>query len=120
MGLLIEAIIKGIRESMIRIISCAVIITILTVFNSSLIAHGVGQFLDKTMATFILAFALVYALAFQHKAAFHRNFGNGAIKAGWVFGLMSLIFTTNSPLLCGSAHEENQNVILWCGFVCAV
>jgi hypothetical protein len=69
-------------------------------------AHGAGQFLDKTMALFILGFALVYSLAFHRGEAFHRNFGNGAMKGGLLFGLMSLIVTANSPFFAEMHMRE--------------
>ena len=59
--------------------------------------HGIEQFIDKTMLSFVILFAIIYAATFRNKAAFYKNFGDGALRAGWIFGMMSLIVATNSP-----------------------
>lgn len=78
-------------------------ISILILFNFSLMTHGLDQFIDKTMLCFVIVFAAVYAATFQNKAAFFKNFGDGAMRAGWIFGMMGLIVATNSPFF-GELH----------------
>ena len=105
-GLFFESIFMKAIENMARIIICATLLTGIIVFNFSLMTHGIDQFLDKTMAVLILSFALVYSLSFPRKVAFNKMFGNGAMKAGWLFGLMSLIVTTNSPFFAELHMKE--------------
>lgn len=80
-----------------------VLISILILFNFSLMTHGIEQFIDKTMLSFVILFAIIYAATFRNKAAFYKNFGDGALRAGWIFAMMSLIVATNSPFF-GELH----------------